>query len=52
MTLLCLTKEENQMAKGQQRSNKEKKQPKQSKKPGGPAVPFGAGKGTPAPGAK
>jgi hypothetical protein len=44
--------EEEPMAKGQQRSNKEKKKPKQSKKPGGPAVPFGAGKGTPVPGGK
>lgn len=32
------------MAKGQQRSNKEKKKPKQAKKPGGPAVPFGVNK--------
>jgi hypothetical protein len=32
------------MAKGQQRSNKEKKKPKQSKKPGVPAVPFGSDK--------
>jgi hypothetical protein len=32
------------MAKGQLRSNKEKKKPKQSKKPSGPAVPFGATK--------
>jgi hypothetical protein len=31
------------MAKGQLRSNKEKKKPKQSKKPG-PAVPFGSTK--------
>lgn len=30
------------MAKGQLRSNKEKKKPKQSKKPAGPAVPFGS----------
>jgi hypothetical protein len=30
------------MAKGQLRSNKEKKKPKQSKKPTGPAVPFGS----------
>jgi hypothetical protein len=30
------------MAKGQLRSNKEKKKPKQSKKPSGPAVPFGS----------
>jgi hypothetical protein len=34
------------MAKGQLRSNKEKKKPKQEKKPGGPAVPFGAAKST------
>jgi hypothetical protein len=33
-----------QMAKGQLRSNKEKKKPKQSKKPGGPAVPMGSTK--------
>jgi hypothetical protein len=32
------------MAKGQQRSSKEKKKPKQSKKPGVPAVPFGTDK--------
>lgn len=32
------------MAKGQLRSNKEKKKPKQSKKPSGPAVPFGSAK--------
>jgi hypothetical protein len=32
------------MAKGQLRSNKEKKKPKQSKKPSGPAVPFGSPK--------
>ena len=32
------------MAKGQLRSNKEKKKPKQSKKPSGPAVPFGSTK--------
>jgi hypothetical protein len=32
------------MAKGQLRSNKEKKKPKQSKKPGAPAVPFGSDK--------
>jgi len=31
-----------QMAKGQLRSNKEKKKPKQSKRPSGPAVPFGS----------
>ncbi|MDH5209860.1 MAG: hypothetical protein OEW34_14560 [Burkholderiaceae bacterium] len=30
------------MAKGQLRSNKEKKKPKQSKKPGVPAAPFGS----------
>ena len=30
------------MAKGQLRSNKEKKKPKQSKKPSGPAAPFGS----------
>lgn len=30
------------MAKGQLRSNKEKKKPKQSKKPTGPTVPFGS----------
>jgi len=30
------------MAKGQLRSNKEKKKPKQSKKPSGPPVPFGS----------
>jgi hypothetical protein len=30
------------MAKGQLRSSKEKKKPKQSKKPSGPAVPFGS----------
>jgi len=30
------------MAKGQLRSNKEKKKPKQSKKPTGPAAPFGS----------
>jgi hypothetical protein len=29
------------MAKGQLRSNREKKKPKQSKKPAGPAVPVG-----------
>ena len=40
------------MANREQRGNKEKKKPKQGKKPGGPAVPFGAGKGTPAPGGK
>jgi hypothetical protein len=33
------------MAKGQQRSNKEKKKPKQSEKPSGPVAPFGAPKG-------
>ena len=33
-----------QMAKGQVRSNKEKKKPKQSKKPSTPAVPFGTDK--------
>lgn len=32
------------MAKGQQRSTKEKKKPKQSKKPGVPAAPFNAPK--------
>jgi len=32
------------MAKGQVRSNKEKKKPKQSKKPTTPAVPFGTDK--------
>jgi hypothetical protein len=32
------------MAKGQQRSNKEKKKPKQSKKPSDTPVPFGAGR--------
>jgi hypothetical protein len=32
------------MAKGQLRSNKEKKKPKQSKKPGGPTVPFSSAK--------
>jgi hypothetical protein len=32
------------MAKGQLRSNKEKKKPKQSKKLGGPAVPLGSTK--------
>ena len=36
------------MAKGQLRSNKEKKKPKQSKKPGIPAAPFSAPK-TPVP---
>jgi hypothetical protein len=30
------------MAKGQLRSNKEKKKPKQSKKPTAPAAPFGS----------
>lgn len=30
------------MAKGQLRSSKEKKKPKQSKKPTGPAAPFGS----------
>lgn len=35
------------MAKGQLRSNKEKKKPKQSKKPGGPAVPLGSMKSKP-----
>lgn len=30
------------MAKGQLRSNKEKKKPKQSKLPKAPAAPFGA----------
>lgn len=38
------------MAKGQLRSNKEKKKPKQSKKPTTPAAPFGSTKAkTPAP---
>jgi len=32
------------MAKGQLRSNKEKKKPKQSKKPGAPSVPMGSTK--------
>jgi len=32
------------MAKGQVRSTKEKKKPKQAKKPSGPAVPFGSTK--------
>jgi hypothetical protein len=32
------------MAKGQQRSNKEKKKPKQSKQPGVPAAPFSSDK--------
>jgi hypothetical protein len=35
------------MAKGQLRSNKEKKKPKQSKKPSGPAVPLSSAKGKP-----
>ncbi len=35
------------MAKGQLRSNKEKKKPKQSKQPGIPAVPFGSTKRKP-----
>jgi hypothetical protein len=30
------------MAKGQLRSNKEKKKPKQSKKPTAPATPYGS----------
>jgi len=33
------------MAKGQVRSNKEKKKPKQEKKPTAPALPFGSTKG-------
>lgn len=40
------------MAKGQLRSNKEKKKPKQDKTAktgGGPAVPFGSGGKAPAP---
>jgi hypothetical protein len=40
------------MAKGQLRSNKEKKKPKQSKKPAGPAVPFGSAKTKSVPPAK
>jgi hypothetical protein len=42
------------MAKGQQRSNREKKKPKADKKPPPPATsPFTAGKGNPkAPGKK
>ena len=32
------------MAKGNNSQGKEKKKPKQSKKPGGPAVPFGTDK--------
>jgi hypothetical protein len=43
-TAILLERGDIQMAKGQQRSNKEKKKPKQSKKPGGPAVPFGSDK--------
>ena len=36
------------MAKGQQRSNREQKKPKQTKKPVGPASPgTGSGGGTP-----
>ena len=35
------------MAKGQQRSNKEKKKPKQSKKPGVPVAPFSGSKPNP-----
>jgi hypothetical protein len=35
------------MAKGQLRSNKEKKKPKQAKKPAGPTVPFGSTKAKP-----
>jgi hypothetical protein len=35
------------MAKGQLRSNKEKKKPKQSKKPNGPSVPMGSTKSRP-----
>jgi len=31
------------MPKGQQRSNREAKKPKQQKKPAGPAAPFGGG---------
>lgn len=31
------------MPKGQQRSNREAKKPKQQKKPAGPAAPFGSG---------
>jgi hypothetical protein len=37
------------MAKGQLRSNKEKKKPKQSKKPSGPALPFSSTKSKPPP---
>jgi hypothetical protein len=37
------------MAKGQLRSNKEKKKPKQSKKPTGPAVPAGSTRNKTAP---
>ncbi len=37
------------MAKGQLRSNKEKKKPKQSKKPTGPSVPMSQTKGKTAP---
>ena len=40
------------MAKGQVRSNKEKKKPKQSKKPTSPAPPFGQTKGKTSPPAK
>jgi hypothetical protein len=40
------------MAKGQLRSNKEKKKPKQSGKPGGPATPAGSTKSKPVPPAK
>lgn len=39
------------MAKGQLRSNKEKKKPKQSKKPTAPAAPFGSSQGKTTPSA-
>jgi hypothetical protein len=38
---------EREMAKGQLRSNKEKKKPKQAKKPGSPAAPFGSAQSKP-----
>jgi len=37
------------MAKGQLRSNKEKKKPKQSKKPTGPSAPLGSTRSKPPP---
>jgi len=37
------------MAKGQVRSNKEKKKPKQTKTPSAPAVPYGSTKKSPPP---